>query len=110
MVRNGLGVGDVKFAISFLDWRWRRSCSAVVLERSSMKQRLQHMLADVNCRGARARGWEGGPFGFAVYFVFGEGDVFDVLCSVNLICPTPYILIASPLSLTHRTPQAPYPV
>jgi hypothetical protein len=40
------------------------------------------------------------PFGFAVYFVFGKGDVFDFAGDVNLTCPTHDILIASPLPST----------
>jgi hypothetical protein len=53
-------------------------------------------------KGVREEGG-GGPFGFAVYFVFGEGDVFDILCGGNFVSPFSYILIASPLQLISKT-------
>jgi hypothetical protein len=40
MVRNGFGCGEVKFARTFLDWRYVRSFSALSEESNSTKHKL----------------------------------------------------------------------
>ena len=63
IVRKGLGDGEVKFAINFLDCKCTRSFSADVVERSSMKHSLHNISVIVGVYG------EGTPWIFRLLCV-----------------------------------------
>ena len=86
MVRNGFGCGEVKFARTFLDWRYVRSFSALSEESSSTKHKLDELKRCAIGVGKSDRGEAGKkvgeediPLGFSVHFVFRESNIFDIL-------------------------------